>query len=824
MDSSSATEHFRGHVRQTSEPLEAVEQAEASQQDRRSLFERGWSTSNLSVRSLVVPGLMGGANHPVFGSSHFPTAGTRSTSMRSVTIAGHESAGTSDVSQFHESWTNTNAGDFLGASFASSAAAAPTDFGAPLLSDAHVHRSSLTVGSPRSSSDKVDASGVASTIHDAARITDWDKVLKLCGTLPEHAKYSGRDGWTALHHACNRRCPLPEVAEALIRAYPGALLKEEEKGWLPLHYACRFKAPKDVVRLLLQLYPDKGRTSVSKRDRLGRTPLFYAIRYDAPPGVAGLLLEVDPAAVLEEDQNEDSPLALVWDSWAEKLEGKRIIASFIPSGFSHMDNATRDQEALVLRERIKKEPKLYKRWQRVNMLLKAAFGFPVEDDQGSDQEEAKDGVTSERKWRIVHAAAVVKCHLSLFMLACALHPEQTRELDEIDLRRAGDQQLVEGVRSHQSALHLAASSNVSGEHGKTVIITLLNLNRDAAELQDGLDGSLPLHRMVENERKQDWPTHAAILYHFFPRAVRVPDRNGMLPLHRAASAMTHIEREDDGVQRSVIIQLVRSFPQAASHADSSGCLPLHMIAMHAEVWDDDVEAVYTAHDAAVQARAGPSLDNRLALHMAASSPDSRESLIAHLVKLHPRGASMPDRQGKLPFHLAVELGKEWEAGVSHIHEAFRDAVGRAEENSRGWMPLHMAAACPSASAELLVKLTELNPEAASVADSDGRYPLHLACRSGKSWQGGLKALFEANPTAVSTGDNAGLLPLHVAAFRCCATEVEAADTASDMSEEAASDTSDAEQPVKLDVLYNLIRADPAVLPHSDSSREAFVYV
>jgi hypothetical protein len=149
----------------------------------------------------------------------------------------------------------------------------------------------------------------------------------------------------------------------LIRANPGALLKEEEKGWIPLHYACRFKAPIGVVRLLLQMYPDKGRASVSKYDRLGRTPLFYAVRYDAPAGVAGLLLEVDPtsSAVLEEDQNEDAPLALVWDSWAERLEGKRIINNFLPSEFSQMDYAAREEQAVVLQERLKEEPKLHKR-------------------------------------------------------------------------------------------------------------------------------------------------------------------------------------------------------------------------------------------------------------------------------------------------------------------------------------------------------------------------------------------------------------------------------------------------------------------------------
>jgi hypothetical protein len=77
-------------------------------------------------------------------------------------------------------------------------------------------------------------------------------------------------------------------------------------------------------------------------------------------------------------------------------------------------------------------------------------------------------------------------------------------------------------------------------------------------------------------------------------------------------------------------------------------------------------------------------------------------------------------------------------------------------------------------------------------------------------------LFEANPSAVLTGDNAGLLPLHVAAFRSCASEAEA-ESETDASDHDVPDTaSDVEQPAKLDVLYNLLRAEPSVLRVSTS--------
>ena len=278
---------------------------------------------------------------------------------------------------FQETWSNTGGRGFLGSMspgihpLRQTSAPAYIESGFGSIDSVTLGRSASTASGP-----KTDGKGVSSIIHDAARITDWNNVLELCESNPEAASYAGRDGWTALHHACNRRCPRPDVVEALIRAYPAALLQEEEKSWLPLHYACRFKAPKEVVRLLLHMYPESGRIAVSTRDRQGRRPLYYAVRYDAPQGVADLLLHVDPSAVLEEDQNDESPLALVWDSWAEKLEGKRIVHSFLPGGFPEPQESTVEERAVLLRQRLEKDSKLKKRWNQVNMLLRAAFGFP----------------------------------------------------------------------------------------------------------------------------------------------------------------------------------------------------------------------------------------------------------------------------------------------------------------------------------------------------------------------------------------------------------------------------------------------------------------
>lgn len=651
-----------------------------------------------------------------------------------------------------------------------------------------------------------------SVIHDAARITDWDRVLELCSTNPQAAAYAGKDGWTALHHACNRRCPRPDVVRALIAAYPSALLQEEEgKSWLPLHFACRFKAPRDVVALLLHMVPTSGQTAVRSRDAdKGRRPLYYAIRYDAPPGVAELLIGMDPSAILDEDQNEESPLALVWDSWAEKLEGKRIVHSFLPGGFPEPEDTTPEQRAVLLRGKLENEPKLKKRWNQVNMLLRAAFGFPFEDlESVADHVVPKsEEVSDNRTWRIVHATAAVKCHISLFLLACAFHPEQARELDEYDLREP-NQPIGP---THQTALHLAARSKASGEPGKTVIYTLLSYNREAAEMPDEIDGSLPLHHMVENPRKQDWPNHAAVLYHFYQRAVQIPDRNGKLPLHRAAACITHQEFPEDHEDHSVIIQLVRAYPQAASQVDNDRHLPMHHLARNARVWDEDVESVHNAHRTAVQFRAGT--NQALPLHMAAANTHSEASLLQRLVALHPRGASMETRDGKLPFHFACESGKSWEV-AKIIKDAFPQAVSTPERNARNWLPLHMASACSADTSVLISKIVELHPASANVADRDKqRFPLHLACSRGKSWLGGLQSLFDANPSALLARDVSGCLPLHICALTYCRKSNQDLGWKTKAAPKAEAEkemNENTEDTARLDIIFNLIRADPTTL-------------
>jgi hypothetical protein len=278
------------------------------------------------------------------------------------------------------------------------------------------------------------------------------------------------------------------------------------------------------------------------------------------------------------------------------------------------------------------------------------------------------------------------------------------------------------------------------------------------------------------------------------------------------------------VPTSVMQQLVLAFPQAASHVDESGCLPLHLLAAHTETWNDDVQAVFDAHPAAVQTRAAQAMDRRLPLHFAAANPDARDSLLARLVELHPRGASMVDASGKLPLHLVCEHGKAWEAGVEAIYQAFILAV-QQPEGSRHWLPLHLVAAGPNSDWALIRHVLELYPAGAAVADAQGRYPLHLACRSGHGWESGLRILLEAHPEAICLAAHDGLVPLHIVSLRY-AMEQEQQPPPSEsvecesthfptlpFAEPREDSTTEATTKVaaELDVIFNILRADPTVL-------------
>jgi len=154
-----------------------------------------------------------------------------------------------------------------------------------------------------------------SDLSKAISSEDWENATRILSVKPETVKtWNGRPGFfegikhsevLPIHEACaNGGTPL-ELVKALVKAYPEGL-KQKETAYhrLPIHIACRKNANINVVRLLMEVFPDGSLVP----DSLGRLPLHYALSNGANDFVVQLLLEIRPGAAMGTDKRGWLPL------------------------------------------------------------------------------------------------------------------------------------------------------------------------------------------------------------------------------------------------------------------------------------------------------------------------------------------------------------------------------------------------------------------------------------------------------------------------------------------------------------------------------------
>lgn len=687
-------------------------------------------------------------------------------------------------------------------------------------------------------------------LHHACdrRCPHVDVIDALLTAYPEAVVQMNDKGWTPLHRACRNKTP-KDVVKLLLRKYPElgkrAASMRCNDGRSSLHYALLYDAPDGVVDLLLQADPG----AVLDEDRDGVSPLGtvwdkYANSFEGKRMLHMLLRpfegegwELGGGRNSNNDHNNN--VADERDDVASRRSEKEVAG-------------------VRVREAMEKSAPMFKtlqsNWKLTHTLLRAYFHFPFKETSKDDDNDTtvaggpEASMTKRRKWRILHATSAIKCHPTMFTLARALHPEEALEVDENDLFGAGrvlysmnDVQPYQEF-SNRTALHFASMSPLSGREGRNVIKVLLKLNPLAASHADG-HGFLPLHLICQNVRKLHWANFGAQdIYAAFPEATTCRDSFGRTPLHCIASVVgqfAHSSRASPPLHahnvagapaghaafpppadlapaasdESLIQNLVESNSTAASMPDNSGRLPLHYIAEGAEDWTSDAQSILDAYPAAVQTRAGPSTHNQLPLHMATSSPDAQPSLIMKILNSNPRAASLVDGTGRLPLHLAVDSGRtSWDRGMDMIYSAYTLALTALEESPRRWTVLHAAAASRSAGRELIEKIIRLAAELASVPDGTGKYPLHLACSTNRSWtEGGIQAIFNADPSIALVEDADGLLPFHTAALESSASNKRLMKSEETILEVAATVDSSLDEIASLEVLFNLLIAQPSIL-------------
>jgi ankyrin repeat protein len=114
----------------------------------------------------------------------------------------------------------------------------------------------------------------------------WDLVRRWLWTHPNSedrcaaAYIRGQANATPLHLMCKLNNPPADLIQDIVDAATDVAGWTDSHGWLPLHHACANGASSDVLRILIEAYPDSKIT----QDSLNRTPLhFYATRNSDNP-------------------------------------------------------------------------------------------------------------------------------------------------------------------------------------------------------------------------------------------------------------------------------------------------------------------------------------------------------------------------------------------------------------------------------------------------------------------------------------------------------------------------------------------------------------
>jgi ankyrin repeat protein len=317
---------------------------------------------------------------------------------------------------------------------------------------------------------------------------------------------------------------------AWITFSPDELLLLDKNKQTILHHACLFRAPADVIEMILYAAP--GLAGIQIED--GEVALHWAIRLSAPNEVFRMLLKANPASGLHAtDRDGNSPLSLLWDRHrVDILEALWLV----------------DRDTL----------KRLSSWKRLMFLLQSSQTTsrnlePFNSSCDDDEDESRSSISC----RPLHAAARIPCPPGLFGLLLEVYCDSLGDKDE----------------QGRLPLHIASADSLTNRSHdvQTKISMLLSAYPEAAQVPDGND-QLPIHTALGAGVAWDEGIHALFalqpklistrdsytrLYPFMLAAVGAGLR---LPVAMHASAASDSDQHSLEHSLSTIYNLLRADP------------------------------------------------------------------------------------------------------------------------------------------------------------------------------------------------------------------------------------------------------------------------
>jgi hypothetical protein len=524
---------------------------------------------------------------------------------------------------------------------------------------------SVGAGSTVSSEDSRHGS-TPSLAYDYAHEGQWTNLVQRAQECPDECLYVDKFHNTPLHLAC-RRQPSYEVVKAMVEANAGALRIITIDGLTPLHLLCYCGAEFRAIQHMVEAYPE----AAGLVDKRGRTPLHFStagFRTSDRAKVIKCLLDIKSEVVNWEDDRGRTPLALMFEDYAEEIEEGDIAA--------------------VLNRMVAKIRRAEERQHRQSQLGSAVIRgvtnagdtdnskltsfMDIEEDEENEPEVSdKSGIDWDE---------VRECWESITLLIKASYYHLNR--DSMLLSKLIGDSYDDNATFNSAFSHNSNATGILSTFSQSTRKSVGDMSMDGASTAGG--NGVMVYKTAYAKELQWNIVHATVgvprcpakfvqmVLSLYPDKVRLHDSSGNLPLHITAKRIEFRVGEEEGTYPAPLVSS-REVENSSAHYNQSHSSLLNL----SESGKKGAAGRRADTRAFFRARSKGSIAFGVDLRDVEEEERYRQSttiIIKELLKIYPDSAKAMDLQGKLPFLLAIEHGKPWNSGVKVLLEAYGKPV------------------------------------------------------------------------------------------------------------------------------------------------------
>ncbi len=466
-----------------------------------------------------------------------------------------------------------------------------------------------------------------------------------------------------------------------IKADP-SLAKVGKEGVLPLHAACGAGASSNIIKALLEIYPEAAQ---AKSDN-GCTPImcYLLLNTESPSEeIVSMLLESYPGAAAVVDDNNQLPIHAVCMATGASKDIFNMLLRAYPGGayvcdidgFYPVDYAAGNEDVAT---------------------RKVALASLI----ANDPEEFRGHYTEEKD----EETGVVAMN----------------DADVNLLRRGPGQKTTLGLVNLTDDIiqDILTSFTFSDESSQEAPQPLMRAtSAELASVSNVIDEKSLLLHLEQCLEKGSSPSEAIVttLIESYPTSAKSLNAKNQLPIHLACKAVDFSEE--------MFTMLLRAYPQGAYSCDLDGLCPIDYAVSNKDVTTRK-NAIAALAESDKQMHAQASSSTNATADTVSTQPTNSER---NELPATPSSTLQKEEEKTLLHHLEhciAHDGSPSKAIVTKIIESYPSSV--RVTNAKNQLPIHLACMATDVSDTILTLLLMTYPEGAFVSDGKGMCPIDYA--------------------------------------------------------------------------------------------------